>query len=102
MFSARTGRRQISVFDKAKFAVVVAIMVVIGASAAGAQTREFFGPSLPIQFDRYGARHFYVNGYSGPFEPPMPPPAAKAMKERSRRAHASGIATKPKARLVRQ
>jgi hypothetical protein len=90
------------VFDKAKFVVIAAIMVVIGASPAGAQTREFFGPSLPIEFDRYGARHFYVNGYSGPFEPPMPSTVEKAVRDRSgHRARMSHDAAEPKAGISR-
>jgi hypothetical protein len=90
-------------FDKSKFAAVVAIVVASGSSPAFAQTLEFFGPSLPMQFDGEGARHFYVYGYYGPFAPPMSSPGAKATRDRpERRSHASSIAAKPKARIVRQ
>jgi hypothetical protein len=90
-------------FDRSKFAVVIAIAVASGSSAAFAQTLEFFGPSLPMQFDRFGVRHFYMYGYYGPFAPAMPSQGAKATRDRpERRSHASSIATKPKAIIVRQ
>jgi hypothetical protein len=90
-------------FDKSKFAAVVAIAVASGSSPAFAQTLEFFGPSLPMQFDGGGARHFYVYGYYGPFAPPMSSPVPKAMRDRSgHRSHASSTGAKAKARIVRE
>jgi hypothetical protein len=85
------------------FTLSLAIMAFCTVSPAAAQTLEAYGPVLPMQFDRYGARHFYVYGYYGPFAPPMPSPVLKAMRDRSeRRSHASSTAAKPKARIVRQ
>lgn len=79
------------------------VMGLVIASPAFAQTRDAFGPSLPLQFDRYGARHWYVYGYYGPFDPSMPSPTVKAVSNRSEhRTYMSGSAAEPKARIVRQ
>jgi hypothetical protein len=59
------------VFAKSKFAAVVAIAVASGSSQAFAQTRAWEGCVLPFMFGSQGERHYYVNGYSGPFDPPM-------------------------------
>jgi hypothetical protein len=90
------------VFNKFIFAALVAMAAVAGPSQAFAQTLEFFGPSMPMQFDRFGARHFYRYGYYGPFAPPMPSPVAKATRDRpEHRSHMSSTATQPKAGFVR-
>ena len=38
-----------------------------------AQTREAFGPVLPMVFDGQGGRHYCLYGYYGPFDPPIAP-----------------------------
>ena len=38
-----------------------------------AQTREAFGPVLPMVFDGQGGRHYCLYGYHGPFDPPIAP-----------------------------
>ncbi len=58
-------------FDRSKFAVVVAIAVASGSSPAFAQARAWEGCVLPFIFGSQGERHYYVNGYSGPLDPPM-------------------------------
>ena len=52
--------------------LIAAVALSTLASPAPAQGfHEFFGPVLPLVFDAEGARHWCVNGYYGPFTPPM-------------------------------
>jgi hypothetical protein len=60
-----------SVFHKSKVTAIVAIVVACGPSSAFAQARAWEGCVLPFTFGSQGERHYYVNGYSGPMDPPM-------------------------------
>jgi len=43
------------------------------ASVAFGQTRDAFGPVLPMVFDGQGGRHYCLYGYYGPFDPSITP-----------------------------
>jgi len=47
----------------------IALAASCAASVAFGQTREAFGPVLPMVFDGQGGRHYCLNGYYGPFDP---------------------------------
>ena len=57
-------------------ALSIAIAALSPASMAFAQTREIFGPVLPMIYDGQGGRHYCLYGYDGPVDPPMPPGSA--------------------------
>ena len=40
-------------------------------ATALAQSRELFGPVLPMVYDGQGGRHYCLYGYDAPFDPPM-------------------------------
>ena len=65
------------------FAAVIAVALLGGAAPAFAQARAWEGCVLPFMFGSQGERHYYVNGYNGPFDPLMKSqdnvPAAKRM-----------------------
>ena len=61
---------------KSTLALLVAIAALSPASMVFAQTREVFGPVLPMIYDGQGGRHYCLHGYDGPFDPPMPPGSA--------------------------
>ena len=61
---------------RSTLALSIAIAALSSASMAFAQTREIFGPVLPMIYDGQGGRHYCLYGYDGPFDPPMPPAAA--------------------------
>ena len=52
-------------------ALSIAIAALSPASMTLAQTREIFGPVLPMIYDGQGGRHYCLYGYDGPFDPPM-------------------------------
>lgn len=52
-------------------ALSIAIAALSTASMAFAQTRELFGPVLPMIYDGQGGRHYCLYGYDGPFDPPI-------------------------------
>ena len=58
--------------SRSTLALLIAIAALFPASAAFAQTREIFGPVLPMIYDGQGGRHYCLYGYDGPFDPPMP------------------------------
>ena len=58
--------------NRSTFALCIAIVVYPAATALG-QTREAFGPVLPMVFDGQGGRHYCLYGYYGPFDPPIAP-----------------------------
>jgi hypothetical protein len=60
------------VINRPTLALLIAIAALSPASIAFAQTREVFGPVLPMIYDGQGGRHYCLNGYDGPFDPPMP------------------------------
>ena len=62
--------------DRSALALLAAIAALSPASMAFAQTREVFGPVLPMIYDGQGGRHYCLYGYDGPFDPPMPPGSA--------------------------
>ena len=57
--------------SRSTLALLIAIAALFPASVAFAQTREIFGPVLPMIYDGQGGRHYCLNGYDGPFDPPM-------------------------------
>jgi hypothetical protein len=57
--------------SRSTLALLIAIAALFPASMAFAQTREAFGPVLPMIYDEQGGRHYCLNGYDGPFDPPM-------------------------------
>ena len=57
---------------RSTLALSIAIAALPAASIAFAQTREVFGPVLPMIYDGQGGRHYCLYGYDGPFDPPMP------------------------------
>jgi hypothetical protein len=59
------------VINRSTLALLIAIGALFPASMAFAQTREAFGPVLPMIYDGQGGRHYCLNGYDGPFDPPM-------------------------------
>jgi hypothetical protein len=61
---------------RSTLALSIAIAALSSASMAFAQTREIFGPILPMIYDGQGGRHYCLYGYDGPFDPPMPPGSA--------------------------
>jgi hypothetical protein len=75
------------VFAKLKFVAVAALAGASGSSQALAQARAWEGCVLPVMFGSQGERHYFVNGYSGPFDPPMSSQnnatPAKRMSQRS-------------------
>jgi hypothetical protein len=48
----------------------IAIAALTPATAL-AQSRELFGPVLPMIYDGQGGRHYCLYGYDGPFDPLM-------------------------------
>jgi hypothetical protein len=69
--------------SRSTLALLIAIAALFPASVAFAQTREIFGPVLPMIYDGQGGRHYCLYGYDGPFDPPMAPGArarAEALK----------------------
>ena len=58
---------------RSTLALSIAIATLSTASMAFAQTRELFGPVLPMIYDGQGGRHYCLYGYDGPFDPPMAP-----------------------------
>jgi hypothetical protein len=52
------------------FTLFVAIAALSPSSMASAQTREVFGPVLPMIYDAQGGRHYCLYGYTRPFDPP--------------------------------
>lgn len=56
---------------RSTLAISIAIAALSLASTAFAQTREIFGPVLPMIYDGQGGRHYCLNGYDGPIDPPM-------------------------------
>ena len=58
-------------FKRSTLALSIAIAALSSASMALAQTREIFGPVLPMIYDGQGGRHYCLYGYDGPFDPPM-------------------------------
>jgi hypothetical protein len=61
---------------RSTLALSIAIAALSPASMTLAQTREVFGPVLPMIYDGHGGRHYCLYGYDGPFDPPMPPGSA--------------------------
>ena len=57
--------------SRSTLALLIAIAALFPASVAFAQTREIFGPVLPMIYDGQGGRHYCLYGYDGPFDPPM-------------------------------
>lgn len=57
--------------DRSTLALLIAIAALFPASVAFAQTREAFGPVLPMIYDGQGGRHYCLYGYDGPFDPPI-------------------------------
>ena len=57
--------------DRSTLALLIATAALSPASMAFAQTREIFGPVLPMIYDGQGGRHYCLYGYDGPFDPPM-------------------------------
>jgi hypothetical protein len=55
------------------FAFCIAFAALCPASTAFGQTREAFGPVLPMVFDGQGGRHYCLYGYYGPFDPSIAP-----------------------------
>ena len=51
-------------------AFFMTVAMMCPASTAFAQTREAFGPVLPMIYGG-GGRHYCLYGYDGPFDPPM-------------------------------
>ena len=74
-------------FANLKFIAVAALAVTSGSSQALAQARAWEGCVLPFMFGSQGERHYFVNGYTGPFDPPMSSQnnvtPAKRMSQRS-------------------
>ena len=60
--------------NRSTLALSIAIAALFPASMAFAQTREMFGPVLPMIYDGQGGRHYCLYGYDGPFDPPMESP----------------------------
>jgi hypothetical protein len=58
---------------RSTLALLVAIAALSPASMAFAQTREVFGPVLPMIYDGQGGRHYCLYGYYGPFDPQIAP-----------------------------
>ena len=58
--------------DRSTLALLIATAALSPSSMAFAQTREIFGPVLPMIYDGQGGRHYCLYGYDGPFDPPMP------------------------------
>ena len=50
------------------FLIAIAALTPVTVSA---QTRELFGPVLPMIYDGQGGRHYCLYGYDRPFDPPM-------------------------------
>ena len=59
--------------NRSTLALFIAIAALSAASIAFAQTREAFGPVLPMIYDGQGGRHYCLYGYDGPFDPPAAP-----------------------------
>src|SRR5258708_26703840 len=57
--------------DRSTLALLIAIATSSPASMAFAQTREMYGPVLPMIYDAQGGRHYCLYGYDGPFDPPI-------------------------------
>jgi hypothetical protein len=58
---------------KSTLVFCVAAAVLCLSSMAFAQTRDAFGPVLPMVFDGQGGRHYCLYGYHGPFDPSIAP-----------------------------
>ena len=50
--------------SRSTHALLIAIAALFPASVAFAQTREIFGPVLPMIYDGQGGRHYCLNGYN--------------------------------------
>jgi len=58
---------------KSIIGLCMAVAMVCLASMAFAQSREIFGPVLPMVYDGQGGRHYCLYGYYGPFDPAIAP-----------------------------
>ena len=59
--------------NRSTLAFFMTVAMMCPASTAFAQTREAFGPVLPMVFDGQGGRHYCLYGYYGPFDPSISP-----------------------------
>ena len=59
--------------NRSTLAFFMTVAMMCPASTAFAQTRETFGPVLPMVFDGQGGRHYCLYGYYGPFDPSISP-----------------------------
>src|SRR5262249_4550239 len=59
--------------NRSTLALCTTVAIVCPASTAFAQSREIFGPVLPMVYDGQGGRHYCLYGYYGPFDPPIAP-----------------------------
>ena len=59
--------------NRPTLALCIALAASCAASTALGQTREAFGPVLPMVFDGQGGRHYCLYGYYGPFDPSIAP-----------------------------
>ena len=59
--------------SKSTLAFCIAAVVLCLPSMAFDQSREIFGPVLPMVYDGQGGRHYCLYGYHGPFDPSIDP-----------------------------
>ena len=59
--------------SRSTLAFFMTVTMMCPASPAFAQSRDAFGPVLPMVFDGQGGRHYCLYGYHGPFDPPIAP-----------------------------
>jgi hypothetical protein len=57
--------------NRSTLALLIVFAALSPAPVAFAQTREIFGPVLPMIYDGQGERHYCLYGYDGPLDPPM-------------------------------
>ena len=65
--------------NRSTIAFSIAVAAWGRVSPAFAQSRDAFGPVLPMIFDGQGGRHYCVHGYYGPFDPPIAPQKEKIL-----------------------
>ena len=59
--------------NRSTLAICMTAAMVFLTTIAFGQTRDAFGPVLPMVFDGQGGRHYCLYGYYGPFDPPIAP-----------------------------
>jgi hypothetical protein len=59
--------------NRSTLALCIAVAALCPTSIVFGQSRDAFGPVLPMVFDGQGGRHYCLYGYYGPLDPSIAP-----------------------------